>query len=142
MLTSTCLRKVKGFTLMELMIVVVVVAILASIALPNYRNYIRVQQIRAAQTSLGAMTLAMESVYLQSFTYPAITNNTSASINALPGWVPSENRFVYTISAINNALRTYTLTATGTGDLSGCTLTITNTNQTTGPNCFGFTAWH
>jgi type IV pilus assembly protein PilE len=134
-------RNAKGFTLIELMIVVVVIAILASIALPNYRNYIRTQQIRAAQTSLGAMTLAMENVFLQTFAYPATTATTALSQAALPGWTPGENQFTYTISAVNSAARTYTLTATGAGDYSACTLTITNANVTGGPNCFGFTTW-
>ena len=137
----TVLHKARGFTLIELMIVLVVIAILASIALPNYRNYIRVQQIRAAQTSLGAMTLAMENVFLQTFAYPATTANTALSQAALPGWTPGENLFSYTISAVDSAARSYTLTATGTGDYSACTLTITNANVTSGPNCFGFTTW-
>lgn len=139
--SNTVLPTNKGFTLIELMIVVAIVAILAAVALPNYRNYVRTQQIRAAQTSLGAMTLAMENVFLQTFAYPAITTTTALSQAALPGWTPGENAFTYTISAVNSAARTYTLTATGTGDFSACTLTITNTNVTGGPNCFGFTTW-
>jgi type IV pilus assembly protein PilE len=42
----------KGFTLIELMIVVVVIAILASIAIPSYREYVLRSNRRAAQAAM------------------------------------------------------------------------------------------
>jgi len=46
------MRKSKGFTLIELMIVVIVVAILTAIALPTYRESIRKGNRRAAQSAM------------------------------------------------------------------------------------------
>lgn len=42
----------KGFTLIELLVALVVVAILASIAVPSYREYVRRGNRRAAQAAM------------------------------------------------------------------------------------------
>ena len=54
-------RKQKGLTLVELMVVVAVMAILASVAIPQYRNQTTKARRSDATTALVRAALEMES---------------------------------------------------------------------------------
>jgi type IV pilus assembly protein PilA len=70
----------KGFTLIELMIVVAIIGILAAIAIPAYQNYITKSQVTRAVAELGAIKTAYED---------CLNNGQTASGACTIGWTGS-----------------------------------------------------
>jgi len=61
--------KSKGFTLIELMIVVAIIAILAAIAIPNYLRYAMKSKTAEATTNLGAIRTGETAYYAENDIY-------------------------------------------------------------------------
>ncbi|MBA7465892.1 hypothetical protein ES707_01064 [subsurface metagenome] len=80
-------RKSKGFTLIELMIVVAIIGILAAIAIPRFANLIDRAREARTQGNLGAVRSAMAICYgATNGTWPAtIAAMTPTYIDAVPG---------------------------------------------------------
>ena len=96
----------KGFTLIELMIVVAIIGILAAIAIPAYQDYIARAQMSEALSLASGLKTAVSEVYSQDGTCPT---NTTAGIAAA--------------TAINGKY-VASVTAAGTGAATGgCTIT-------------------
>ncbi|MBF0282539.1 MAG: prepilin-type N-terminal cleavage/methylation domain-containing protein [Zetaproteobacteria bacterium] len=80
------LRKEKGFTLIELMIVIAIIGILAAIAIPQFNSYRVKSYDAAAQSDLHNLQLAYESFYNDHAAYPAI-GSTSGTASKSSGTV-------------------------------------------------------
>ncbi len=63
------MNKQRGVTLIELIVVVVIIGILASVAIPSYRNYVMRSQRADAKDALLSLATAQEKFYLQCNSY-------------------------------------------------------------------------
>ena len=73
----------KGFTLIELMIVVAIIGILAAVAIPAYQNYIARAQVSEAVTLLGGAKTPLAEYFADNGSWPAalgdVVPNTSGT---------------------------------------------------------------
>jgi type IV pilus assembly protein PilE len=114
----------RGFTLIELMIVVAIIAILAAIALPAYQDHVTRSKIAEATTNLGQLRVKMEQFFQDNRTY----DSPSAPCKT----PPSDAKF-FTYSCATPSGTTYTITATGVvaQRMGGFTFTIDQNNAKT-----------
>ena len=78
------IKNAKGFTLIELMIVVAIIGILASVAIPQYQNYIARTQVTRALGEIASLKTSVEENLMRG-SYPnaaATVGFTGSTLNA------------------------------------------------------------
>lgn len=113
----------KGFSLIELMVVVVVIGILASIGIPAYSDYSTRGKLMEATSGLSDGRVKMEQFFQDNRTY-------------VGGTCPAATQY-FTFACSNLAVTTYTITATGKANLATFSYTINETNTKTSATPWG-----
>ena len=121
-------KRTRGFTLLEVMIVCVIVGILAAIVLPAYQNQVRKSRRASAQSHLMEIAAKQHAYFLDT------RGSYTTSLSTLHLTTPADVATNFTISIATAAgpPATFTATASPTGsqvnDLgSGVNLTIDST---------------
>ncbi len=123
-------KRSKGFTLIELMIVVAIIGILAAIAIPNFLSFQLKSKTAEGKTNLAAIRTAEESYYAELGSYVSANASPDAALGpakrtysdavasmgfAELGWAP-EGQVYFNYGV---ATATAAFTASAGGDLDG-----------------------
>ncbi|MEA2059526.1 MAG: prepilin-type N-terminal cleavage/methylation domain-containing protein [Thermodesulfobacteriota bacterium] len=100
------LNNKKGFTLIELMIVVAIIGILAAIAIPNFLSYQCKAKQSEAKAALGSMKTQQVAYFAEYDEFAVSTDGVGFSIDA-------DARYTYSMAAAAPATN-FTATATAT----------------------------
>jgi prepilin-type N-terminal cleavage/methylation domain-containing protein len=130
------MRKLKGFTLVEVLIVVIIIAILAALVVPRFLSQPEKAVLAEANQMLGAIARA-QNTYVDSGTgtaWLAVDATTNAANWAKIGMqAPSATNFTYACTGDTSC----TAVRGGSGDYAGATITVTKIG---GWTCTGGTA--
>jgi type IV pilus assembly protein PilE len=105
--TSLLAQRARGFTLIEVLVVVAIVGILAAIALPSYSDYVRRSKIIEATSGLSDMRTRYEQYFLDNRTY------VGGCAVIQPKVAPLSKAFTIDCTTVAETATSYTGTATG-----------------------------
>lgn len=108
----------KGFTLIELMIVISIVSILTAIAFPAYSDYVIRSRIIESTSNLAAKRVQLEQFFQDNRTY----DGASACV------ADSTTSEYFDFSCTVQTATTYVLQSTGKGSMAGFTYAIDQDN--------------
>jgi len=109
------IRKTKGFTLIEVLVVVVIVAILAAIAVPIYIEYVQGARAADAQATIGAIVNACK-MYAQDLGEDAPSVDVLQTGGYLTIDPATERQWTFTIIGANPITQ---IQAISTGEMRG-----------------------
>lgn len=120
------MNKNKGFSLIELMVVLAIIALLVSYALPNYRQYVIKSKRAVAQNKILEIAGMYEKFYANTNSYPVGLSGGGTSLS-LPTSYLEDDEYTFTVDN-SGSIWTIVGTAThGQTDDEECpTITFTN----------------
>ncbi|WP_341960460.1 type II secretion system major pseudopilin GspG [Pseudomonas sp. RC10] len=84
-------RKQRGFTLIEIMVVVVIIGVLGAMVIPQFMSRPDQAKVTAARTDIQALSTALEMYRLDNFSYPSSQQGLEALVRQPTGLPPARN---------------------------------------------------
>jgi len=115
----------KGFTLIELMVVVVIIGILVGIAYPAYQDNVTRSRRADAQAALQGLAQAMERFYTENGTYAGAAGSSASPVNTGAPWIFSSkspidgSQTFYNLSILSASSSSYVINASPVGAQAG-----------------------
>lgn len=117
------MKNQKGFTLIELMIVVAIIAILAAIAIPQYNDYTARAQLSEAFTLASGLKTPVAEAYAQ--------DSSSTASCIVPTGTVVTGKYVDTVETSGDCVITATMKSEGVNKkVEGATIALTFTPDT------------
>lgn len=125
-------NKVKGFTLMELMITVAIIGIIAAIAIPSYQDFVNKSRRSEAHAGLTKMQLQQEAHRMVNSTFASAFGTGSNDVHE-----PTSDYYTFTLSGSANAYSVIaTAKSTQTADTACTPMTIDQAGTKTPAGCW------
>jgi general secretion pathway protein G len=83
------LRRQRGFTLVEMLVVITIIALIMSLVGPRVLNYLTESKVKAARIQIQSFSSALDLLYLDTGRYPTTADGLAALVkptSGLPGW--------------------------------------------------------
>ena len=124
-------RRVRGFTLIELMIVVVIIGILGAVSYPSYKAYVIKSNRAVAKSFMVAVSNKEQQYILDARVYATVASNADFSAAlSMPGPVEVSKFYDLSVANVGGNTRTFLISAApvaGQMNAGDGTLTLDNT---------------
>ena len=111
-------RETRGYSLVELMVVVAIIGIISAIAYPSYQSYMSDTYRGQAIADLEVCSMALERYYSDDFTYVGAVIDDSAG-SLCPNTSPSSGNTQYDLTLVAATASDFTIQARPVG-AAGC----------------------
>ncbi|PVU67271.1 prepilin-type cleavage/methylation domain-containing protein [Plesiomonas shigelloides] len=130
----------KGFTLIELMIVVAVIGVLAAIAIPQYQNYVAKAELGSALSTLASLKTNVEDQLAKDGVFPTATEDDVATVLGAPEPTNGKITADPVAGKVGEGSITFTFNSSGNSEkINGAIVTLTRAAGTSAWSC-GITA--
>ncbi|MFH1359588.1 MAG: prepilin-type N-terminal cleavage/methylation domain-containing protein [Candidatus Omnitrophota bacterium] len=127
----------KGFTLLEIIIVIIIVGVLAGLAVPRFFRTVEYSRGMEALSNLGTLRQSINRCYLQNPTAANWATNCIlwTDLDVENPNTPTNAMFTYTFAIVGGTPGQFTITATRNGSTD--VITIDDTGSKRGTGVFG-----